>query len=373
MNPFDLPREDLLPELQDAISPHKAFGFCLSHPLVQAVPYLSPMNAYYNRGLQQKQQVVDEALRSKNWGTVLAMYERPYRFSAFSQIAEFMTDGEYFDNLSWVWTDSENIWQVPNLRELLTARDRGAFPQLTDCQEFVDGLPDQITVYRGHQKHNSVGFSWTLSYHRARWFADRYQSKPGVVSIVTVNKTQILGCLEGRGEHEIILDPATVSPVKMTALRRTPSLKKVLDDCKEHFDAGPLHKNSGHGLRHWDKVERNAIHLAMQTRGADVVVCRLFAMIHDCCRENEMSDPEHGPRAAAWAETKLPEWDLCLTKEQIKNLLTAIRIHNGSKPVNNPTVGCCLDADRLDLLRVGIHTDRKQLSTKAGKASIWNI
>ncbi|WP_435019138.1 hypothetical protein TA3x_001129 [Tundrisphaera sp. TA3] len=57
-----------------------------------------------------------------------------------------------------------------------------------------------------------------------------------------------------------------------------------------------------HGVSHWARVLENGERLAAVT-GADVEVVRLFAVLHDARRVNEWTDPDHGPRAARFAET----------------------------------------------------------------------
>ena len=38
-----------------------------------------------------------------------------------------------------------------------------------------------------------------------------------------------------------------------------------------------------------------------------------------------------------------------------------------AEPTGNPTIDCCIDADRLDLPRVGITPDPERMLTEAGK------
>ena len=51
-----------------------------------------------------------------------------------------------------------------------------------------------------------------------------------------------------------------------------------------------------HGMPHWLRVERNGMLLA--TGGVDVTVVRLFAYLHDKCRQTNDRDLCHGHRAA---------------------------------------------------------------------------
>lgn len=92
----------------------------------------------------------------------------------------------------------------------------------------------------------------------------------------------------------------------------------------------------------------------------------LFALLHDCCRLNEQSDPEHGPRGARFARElqgslfTLPPWSL-------DDLLIAIEGH--TKFVYNaiPDVQVCWDSDRLDLARCGKIPDVTYLGTAAAQ------
>ena len=70
-------------------------------------------------------------------------------------------------------------------------------------------------------------------------------------------------------------------------------LKTVLEDY-----ALPL--GGDHGVVHWARVLESGLRLADET-GANVEVVQLFAVLHDSRRQNEVTDPEHGPRAAEFA------------------------------------------------------------------------
>ena len=57
-----------------------------------------------------------------------------------------------------------------------------------------------------------------------------------------------------------------------------------------------------------------------------------------------------------------------LDDPRMELLVTACRIHNGGMPQSEPTLAVCLDADRLDLGRVGITPDPLRLSTSTAKS-----
>ena len=100
--------------------------------------------------------------------------------------------------------------------------------------------------------------------------------------------------------------------------------------------------------------------------GADILVARLFAIFHDCCRIDDGEDLDHGPRAATFIRSLLGS-EIELDPAQCALLETAIRGHTAGRISYDPTIGTCWDADRLDLGRVGIIPDSRHMSTSAGR------
>lgn len=128
-----------------------------------------------------------------------------------------------------------------------------------------------------------------------------------------------------------------------------------------------LDAESDHGPSHWLKVHRNGLYLA-DIHGADLEVVRLFSVFHDSCRENELRDPQHGPRGAQLALAFRKAGHFLLDDARMALLVTACEIHNGGPPQSEPTLAACLDADRLDLGRVGITSDPALLSTSTAQS-----
>lgn len=122
-----------------------------------------------------------------------------------------------------------------------------------------------------------------------------------------------------------------------------------------------------HGPRHWRDVARVGVALARETPRADQAVVFCFAMLHDTQRLNEYEDPDHGPRAAAFAVTLADRGLLAPAGKQLSALVSACECHTGSGPLEDPTLGVCLDADRLTLWRVGKVPLARYLSTTAGR------
>lgn len=123
--------------------------------------------------------------------------------------------------------------------------------------------------------------------------------------------------------------------------------------------------NGDHGVAHWARVYENGLRLAGET-GAIADVVRLFAVLHDCRRINEGTDPDHGPRAAELARTlrgRLFE----LPDHEFELLHRACAGHTHERTHPDVTIRTCWDADRLDLGRVGIMPHPKYLGTEAAR------
>lgn len=122
-----------------------------------------------------------------------------------------------------------------------------------------------------------------------------------------------------------------------------------------------------HGFPHWNRVEAIGHRLAISTK-ADKVVVSLFSYLHDSKRQNEDEDPGHGERAAAYCEELYKQGVLNISTRQLSQLMHACKFHSDSKiKTNDMTIATCWDADRLDLVRLGITPDPRFLQTGEGK------
>lgn len=118
-----------------------------------------------------------------------------------------------------------------------------------------------------------------------------------------------------------------------------------------------------HGLAHWQRVERNGLYLAQAT-GADADVVSFFALFHDACRADDGHDAGHGARGAKLARRFAEKGRLPLDEAQLESLCTACAGHTGGRRSSDTLVGCCWDADRLDLTRLRMEPQPRFMSTK---------
>jgi uncharacterized protein len=130
--------------------------------------------------------------------------------------------------------------------------------------------------------------------------------------------------------------------------------------------AAPHHREtySVHGPDHWRRVERNACILASRT-GAVIPVVRLFALFHDSRRENDWHDEDHGRRGAEFA-SRFRNHFYSISDEHFELLHYACVWHTDGHHHEDPTIGTCWDADRLDLGRVGMIPDPSFMITEFG-------
>jgi uncharacterized protein len=116
-----------------------------------------------------------------------------------------------------------------------------------------------------------------------------------------------------------------------------------------------------HGPEHWGRVTAAGVYLQENGVQADNAVVRLFTMLHDTQRHSDGRDPGHGKRAADVILEH--EVTALLNAKQRDQLATALTKHSAGETTDDPTVGACWDADRLDLWRLGRRPSRKLLST----------
>jgi hypothetical protein len=351
--------EELYSDLKPYLQRLRCFD-ALRHPLVFMVPYSPQMNHMANEQYNYKTKAVEEALEKKDWSRYIWMHEKPHRIEAFIKIHHQLNDRDYWKYLGEVWVNVENIWQYPFIERLLRKNRPGKeYLMAEEERQFLEQLPDEFVIFRGHQRRNRYGWSWTLSYSQAWFFANRFSKNGGVISSIC-KKSDVLALFLGRGESEIVIDPKKLTIKTERKTRRPLWLQKIW------AQLAPLGISRDHGVRHWDKVDRNVLKLVNEVPEADVMVCRLFAVLHDCQRKNENDDLDHGLRAAKFAK----KINLPISQEQLSILSAALIGHNKDKISTNPTIGVCWDADRLDLVRVGVVPKAEYLSTEAAQRNI---
>jgi uncharacterized protein len=150
--------------------------------------------------------------------------------------------------------------------------------------------------------------------------------------------------------------------VHIPAVSKPLDLRRLLSLVADQY---LLHLGGIHGVSHWARVLENGRRLAPLT-GADRAVVELFAIFHDACRHNDGRDPDHGPRAAELVRSAAAMIDL--DAADLALLAEACDCHTRGPRRGAPiTVLTCLDADRLDIPRVGRRVDGRLLFSDAAR------
>jgi uncharacterized protein len=150
--------------------------------------------------------------------------------------------------------------------------------------------------------------------------------------------------------------------------------KAIWREATEKFDSKKLSRI--HGPNHWCCVDDVGLKIAHFMEALDTFVdrdvVRLFAVLHDSCRESDDSDPDHGRRAAEYAK-ELRGRLFEVSDQQFALLIGAITYHADGFHSDDATIGACWDADRMDLWRVGIRVDPAYISIPAMRSRIPHL
>ncbi len=124
----------------------------------------------------------------------------------------------------------------------------------------------------------------------------------------------------------------------------------------------PLLASKFHGESHWERVALTGMAIWARVPVADPLVVVLFALLHDSRRVDEGYDPDHGGRAAQLVGEMLQAGRLPISNRQADLIQQACSEHSWAKRTEDPTLGACWDADRIDLRRFEIALDPARLS-----------
>ena len=200
--------ERLHPDLQPWVM-DGPLGKMLNHPLVQDILFVSwkRANAQYEAKLSR----VHEYLVEDRFEDAIWFYERPYRLSMVDEWVrqKRLSLERAGPLLAAVWIDTELPDEVLRQRRWVRLFRRVGF--VSDGDARLDELPEHLTVYRGAENVDCP--SWTTDLAVARWFAHRFRG-PGAVFMALIPKAGVLAVLDGRGEHEVVVDPRLLQEIK---------------------------------------------------------------------------------------------------------------------------------------------------------------
>lgn len=124
----------------------------------------------------------------------------------------------------------------------------------------------------------------------------------------------------------------------------------------------PIWQLKIYGVEHFDRVAEYGETIMEPGASPDVVAA--FAYLHDLERSSNEKDTEHGAKAVKLIERIRTTYLANLTNMEIDLLKTACSLHGKTERTGNPTIDICLDADRLDLPRLGIIPSPQEMATE---------
>ena len=221
-------KEELHDDLRPWVVEDGPFGPMLKHPLVQEIFFDQTRCARINLSYDYKLRAVAEAEEKQQWSRCIFLRERPYRPMILHELVGVVDGPEYWKLVGEVWTDSENCWEYQDeWRDMLTVDTPGReFMSSEDVRCVFSlspedgGLLPETRVYRGFAQEGALdGYSWTLDFARAKWFANRSVWRGGdcpQVAAATVKAEHVIAYITGRDEQEIVLLPedATIQKVQ---------------------------------------------------------------------------------------------------------------------------------------------------------------
>lgn len=163
---------------------------------------------------------IEQALYRGDWRGYVMWHGHASQLPAFIRIKHRMPDEEYWDLLGYLWTTSRNIRQNKKVwRECWrSSRLKKEAAMDEDGRMQFDQLADTTVVYRGQDRRNTSGMSWSLDRDQAIWFATHWHTRPEHWLLTgRVKKIDVHAAFGGK-EREIVANKVrVVSRERLTA------------------------------------------------------------------------------------------------------------------------------------------------------------
>jgi hypothetical protein len=157
-----------------------------------------------------------KSLTKKQIDQILIMPDSYERFREFLKISDYCKRKNYWYALRFAYGQSDNLFEHKNevKKAFLLGEPFRESIMDKDERNFLNKLPDIITIYRGmtskefHSK--DYGISWTLNPKVAIFFAHEYirnhatKNMPKKICEMKISKQKVIAYINGRNEQEII-------------------------------------------------------------------------------------------------------------------------------------------------------------------------
>lgn len=221
---FNYKEETLCKELAECIVQTPA-GPMIKHHFInisyRSEPHIKDFeNGQWNEVLRQKKMLNKGYLSENDFESISWLIERPWRIAWLFENKELVCSkvglDKYYEILGDVFNDTESahIHKSKLLKLFYFGENPLLMMNEDELKEYKE-LPNVIKVWRGVssgenvQESNLLGFSWTLDFEKAKWFAARrplLKNPYPLIFGLEVKKEEVLSFLTRRNESEIILD-----------------------------------------------------------------------------------------------------------------------------------------------------------------------
>lgn len=163
----------------------------------------------FKKWTMQMSKQIDEA---RDVYQIYHLLNESYRLLFFDDVAQFLSRDDFSNLLGDVWVTSEyaNLDANVSKKKMLThfkKSDKMVLMSESELETYNE-LEDWVIIYRGvteKYKNNIKALSWTLSFGKAKWFAERYGTR-GFIYSAQINKQDILAYFDRKDEEEVIID-----------------------------------------------------------------------------------------------------------------------------------------------------------------------
>jgi hypothetical protein len=226
MNEYILPKlhPDLLPCLKDDE---------IHHPLLEIEGGVCPaLYQRINQVYEYKQRTVDLIEQPNEWQSYLPHLPITDRQIEFVKNEYMRDDPAYFRIIGNIWTDFEILSCSSSWLELLLHFEPLRYPtqklslnvihMMTDVeQQQLAELPDQFTVYRGHEDRCLHGISWTMDRKIAMQYAIGMNGNRSISTGIVMKKS-VIAVIDRWAEAEIIVPTNLVFDIDTQSIQKEP-------------------------------------------------------------------------------------------------------------------------------------------------------
>ena len=205
--------------------------FIISHPyvcndMVYDIKTKQFLNIFEDGNMEK---IIDSFLglidKADSLGHLFMYINKPYRAVYFKMINKELSEEDYNEYLAYVWTDSENPNQDPNVSiplwiKFFKKANKDMLMSSEDKEKY-NNLPedDKILIYRGVGKgREPFGLSWTDNIKTATWFANRWGNDEAYMFKASCYKKDVLAYFNSRNENELVVNVKNIFDVEKVML-----------------------------------------------------------------------------------------------------------------------------------------------------------